>query len=98
MVERQGSYFRLGDRALAPMTLSEIARETGFHLSTVSRILNGLLIEGPNGIVLARIRASDIWRVFRLVKSHILLREGEAGQIIKHFGGVERRLGVKRCL
>ncbi|GLO69944.1 RNA polymerase sigma-54 factor [Phaeobacter inhibens] len=54
IVERQGAYFRLGDRALAPMTLSEIARETGFHLSTVSRILNGLLIEGPNGIVLAR--------------------------------------------
>lgn len=54
IVERQGSYFRVGDCALAPMTLSEIARETGFHLSTVSRVLNGLLIEGPNGIVLAR--------------------------------------------
>lgn len=54
IVERQGAYFRLGDRALAPMTLSGIARETGFHLSTVSRVLNGLLIEGPNGIVLAR--------------------------------------------
>lgn len=54
LVERQGAYFRLGDRALAPMTLSEIAEETGFHLSTVSRVLNGLLIEGPNGIVLAR--------------------------------------------
>ncbi|MBY6068973.1 helix-turn-helix domain-containing protein [Leisingera aquaemixtae] len=54
IVERQGTYFRFGDRALAPMTLSEIARETGFHLSTVSRVLNGLLIEGPNGIVLAR--------------------------------------------
>ncbi|WP_264210575.1 RNA polymerase factor sigma-54 [Leisingera thetidis] len=54
IVKRQGAYFRLGDRALAPMTLSEIALETGFHLSTVSRVLNGLLIEGPNGIVLAR--------------------------------------------
>ncbi|WP_035919536.1 RNA polymerase factor sigma-54 [Leisingera aquimarina] len=54
IVERQGTYFRFGDGALAPMTLSEIARETGFHLSTVSRVLNGLLIEGPNGIVLAR--------------------------------------------
>ncbi|WP_254604361.1 RNA polymerase sigma-54 factor [Leisingera sp. ANG59] len=54
IVERQGAYFRFGDRALAPMTLSEIALETGFHLSTVSRVLNGLLIEGPNGIVLAR--------------------------------------------
>lgn len=54
IVERQGAYFRLGDRALAPMTLSDIAQETGFHLSTVSRVLNGLLIEGPNGIVAAR--------------------------------------------
>ncbi|TNF18389.1 MAG: RNA polymerase subunit sigma-54 [Rhodobacteraceae bacterium] len=54
IVERQGAYFRHGDRALAPMTLSEIAQETGFHLSTVSRVLNGLLIEGPNGIVAAR--------------------------------------------
>ncbi|AHD09167.1 RNA polymerase factor sigma-54 [Phaeobacter gallaeciensis] len=54
IVERQGAYFRFGDQALVPMTLSEIAQETGFHLSTVSRVLNGLLIEGPNGIVLAR--------------------------------------------
>ncbi|MDK3075017.1 helix-turn-helix domain-containing protein [Sedimentitalea sp. JM2-8] len=54
IVKRQGAYFRFGDRALAPMTLSEIAQETGFHLSTVSRVLNGLLIEGPNGIVLTR--------------------------------------------
>ncbi len=54
VVERQGAYFRFGDRALAPMTLSQIAQETGFHLSTVSRVMNGLLIEGPNGIVAAR--------------------------------------------
>ncbi|WP_300581123.1 RNA polymerase subunit sigma-54 [Marivita sp.] len=54
VVDRQGAFFRLGDRALVPMTQSEIAQETGFHLSTVSRVLKGLLIEGPNGIFDAR--------------------------------------------
>lgn len=54
IVERQGAFFRHGPAALAPMTLSDIAQATGFHLSTVSRVLTGLLIEGPNGIVAAR--------------------------------------------
>ena len=54
IVARQGAFFRDGPAALAPMTMSEIAAETGFHLSTVSRVLNGLLIEGPNGISAAR--------------------------------------------
>lgn len=54
VVERQGAFFRTGPAALEPMTLSDIAAETGFHLSTVSRVVNGLLIEGPNGITAAR--------------------------------------------
>ncbi|WP_323766072.1 RNA polymerase subunit sigma-54 [Marinovum sp.] len=54
IVARQGAFFRHGPRALEPMTMSEIAGETGFHLSTVSRVLAGLLIEGPNGITAAR--------------------------------------------
>ncbi|MBF9035868.1 RNA polymerase subunit sigma-54 [Rhodobacterales bacterium HKCCE2091] len=54
LVERQRDYFRVGDRALAPLSLSDLAAETGFHLSTVSRVLAGLLIEGPGGIVTAR--------------------------------------------
>lgn len=54
IVARQGCFFREGPSALAPMTMSEIAGKTGFHLSTVSRVLNGLLIEGPNGITAAR--------------------------------------------
>ncbi|MCR9087686.1 MAG: RNA polymerase subunit sigma-54 [Rhodobacteraceae bacterium] len=54
VVNRQDAYFRFGTEALEPMTMSEIAQETGFHMSTVSRVLNGLLIEGPNGIVAAR--------------------------------------------
>lgn len=54
MLEIQGAFFRDGQEALRPLTLSTIAERTGFHLSTVSRVLNGLLIEGPNGIVPAR--------------------------------------------
>lgn len=54
LVDHQTHYFLEGLQALRPLTLSEIAEATGFHLSTVSRVLNGLLIEGPNGIVLAR--------------------------------------------
>lgn len=54
IVDRQGAYFRIGASALVPMTMSEIATATGFHLSTISRVLNGLLIEGPNGISAAR--------------------------------------------
>lgn len=54
LVEHQGQFFHRGPEALRPMTMSEIARETGFHLSTVSRVMAGLLIEGPNGVVDAR--------------------------------------------
>ncbi|MDW3224338.1 MAG: RNA polymerase subunit sigma-54 [Paracoccaceae bacterium] len=54
VVKRQSEYFRVGPEALVPMTMSEIAHRTGFHLSTISRVLSGLLIEGPNGIVSAR--------------------------------------------
>ena len=54
LLEVQGDFFRHGPQALRPLTLSAIARQSGFHLSTVSRVLNGLLIEGPGGIIPAR--------------------------------------------
>lgn len=54
IVDVQSAYFREGPEALKPLTLAAIAERTGFHLSTVSRVLNGLLIEGPTGIVMAR--------------------------------------------
>lgn len=55
LLDVQGDYFRDGPCALRPLTQSAIAEKTGFHLSTVSRVMNGLLIEGPNGIVEARV-------------------------------------------
>lgn len=54
LVTRQGDFFRDGALALRPLTMQQVAAEAGFHLSTVSRVLNGLLIEGPNGIITAR--------------------------------------------
>lgn len=54
LVDRQTVFFRNGYASLTPLTMRDIALATGFHLSTVSRVLNGLLIEGPNGIVAAR--------------------------------------------
>ncbi|QEW20997.1 RNA polymerase sigma-54 factor 2 [Marinibacterium anthonyi] len=54
LVSRQDGFFRDGVQALEPLSMAEIAQETGFHPSTVSRVMNGLLIEGPNGVVAAR--------------------------------------------
>jgi RNA polymerase sigma-54 factor len=54
LLDLQGDYFHKGPEALVPLSQADLARRTGFHLSTVSRVLNGLLIEGPNGVVLAR--------------------------------------------
>ncbi len=54
LVKRQDGYFRHGIEALEPLGMAELATETGFHQSTVSRVLSGLLIQGPNGIVAAR--------------------------------------------
>lgn len=54
LIDVQGDFFRAGPEALQPLTQTTIAERTGFHLSTVSRVLNGLLIEGPNGIVPAQ--------------------------------------------
>lgn len=54
MIEVQSDYFREGHEALQPLSQSTIAEKTGFHLSTVSRVLNGLLVEGPHGIFEAR--------------------------------------------
>ncbi|WP_138465853.1 RNA polymerase subunit sigma-54 [Poseidonocella sp. HB161398] len=54
LVSMQKDYFRDGRAALRPLRLADIAAATGFHASTVSRVLNGFLIEGPQGIVAAR--------------------------------------------
>ena len=54
MVRLQEGFFLEGREALKPLTMSEIAEATGFHLSTVSRVLDGLLIEWRGGVIAAR--------------------------------------------
>lgn len=55
MIQIQADYFREGPEALRPLSQVMIAEKTGFHLSTVSRVLNGLLVQGPHGIFEARL-------------------------------------------
>lgn len=54
LVSRQQAFFDLGPEALHPLSMSELAAATGFHASTVSRVLSGYLIEGPQGMIAAR--------------------------------------------
>ncbi len=54
LVARQTGYLAQGIDALRPLTMSELAEATGFHTSTVSRVLNGYLLETPQGVVAAK--------------------------------------------
>lgn len=54
LVRRQTGYLERGARALRPLSMAELAGMTGFHASTVSRVMNGYLIETPQGVVEAR--------------------------------------------
>ena len=54
LIARQTGYLDKGDAELRPLTQAELAEATGFHTSTVSRVLNGYLIETPQGVVPAR--------------------------------------------
>lgn len=49
LVKQQDAFFRLGVRYLKPMTLKDIARETGYHESTISRVTNGKYLICPRG-------------------------------------------------
>lgn len=54
LVRRQQSYFEHGPEGLQVLGMADLAEATGFHTSTVSRVLNGYLIEGPHGVIAAR--------------------------------------------
>lgn len=49
LVKQQDAFFRLGVRYLKPMTLKDIAGETGYHESTISRVTNGKFLVCPRG-------------------------------------------------
>lgn len=54
LVTWQTGYLEFGETALRPLSMTELGQTTGFHTSTVSRVLNGYLIETPRGIVEAK--------------------------------------------
>jgi len=49
LLKQQDAFFRLGVRYLKPMTLKDIAAETGYHESTISRVTNGKFLLCPRG-------------------------------------------------
>ena len=49
LVKQQDAFFRLGVRYLKPMTLKDIAAETSYHESTISRVTNGKYLLCPRG-------------------------------------------------
>lgn len=51
IARRQRHFFLVGDLALKPMTLREIALDIGVHESTVCRVTNGKYMSTPFGVV-----------------------------------------------
>ncbi len=49
LVKQQDAFFRLGVRYLKPMTLKDIAAETNYHESTISRVTSGKFLVCPRG-------------------------------------------------
>lgn len=51
LVEMQYSYWLYGTQALVPMTLKDIAKKTGLHVSTISRLTTNKYIQTPHGTI-----------------------------------------------
>lgn len=51
IVERQKEFLDRGEKYLKPMTLKDIADDTGVHESTVSRTINGKYIQSCRGVL-----------------------------------------------
>lgn len=49
LVKQQDAFFRLGVRYMRPLTLKDIAAETGYHESTISRVTSGKYLLCPRG-------------------------------------------------
>ncbi|QRN85881.1 RNA polymerase factor sigma-54 [Clostridia bacterium] len=50
ILKHQGGFFKEGPIAMKPMTMKEIAKDTGLHESTVSRVSNGKYLQCKWGI------------------------------------------------
>ncbi len=49
IIARQQGFLRDGRMAMLPLSLSDIAEDTGFHISTISRAVSATLVETPKG-------------------------------------------------
>lgn len=54
IVSRQSAYLEEGPGRLVPMRLADIAAVTGLHDSSVSRVVKGLLMQTPRGVIAVR--------------------------------------------
>lgn len=60
IVKLQRQYFITGDeKSLRPMILKDVAEETGFDISTISRVVKSKYADTPNGIVYLKNLFSD---------------------------------------
>jgi RNA polymerase sigma-54 factor len=51
IVERQRLFFDLGELAMRPLVLRDVARELGLHPSTVSRVTSNKYVQTPSGLI-----------------------------------------------
>lgn len=54
IVSRQKAALLQGPSALSPMTMADVAQTLGLHVSTISRVVAGASLDGPNGVVWLR--------------------------------------------
>ncbi|SDE17731.1 RNA polymerase factor sigma-54 [Riemerella columbipharyngis] len=60
IVKIQHEYFLTGDdKSLKPMILKDVSEETGYDISTISRVVKSKYADTPNGIVLLKDLFSD---------------------------------------
>lgn len=77
IVAQQENFFRMGIHHLKPLTLKDIARETGFHESTVSRVTSGKYLISPRGTY-------ELKYFFTSGLSHKAGGEDVSSQTVKH--------------
>jgi len=51
VIARQQAFLKAGPTALVALTCTDVARELGYHDSTISRVRSGLLVQTPRGML-----------------------------------------------
>lgn len=77
IVGAQENFFRMGIHHLKPLTLKDIAKETGFHESTISRVTSGKYLISPRGTL-------ELKYFFTSGLSHKAGGDDVSSQTVKH--------------